>query len=30
MRGNIFFDGRNILDPHEMANIGFNFKGVGF
>lgn len=30
MRGNVFFDGRNILDPHEMENIGFNFKGVGF
>jgi len=30
MRGNVFFDGRNILDPHEMKNIGFDFKGVGF
>ncbi len=30
MRGNVFFDGRNILDPHEMKNIGFDFKGVGY
>jgi len=29
MRGNVFMDGRNILDPTEMKDIGFDYIGIG-
>ena len=25
----IFFDGRNLFDPHEMERLGFIYKSVG-
>jgi UDPglucose 6-dehydrogenase len=29
MRGSVFVDGRNIYDPDEMREAGFNYAGVG-
>jgi UDPglucose 6-dehydrogenase len=29
MRGSVFVDGRNIYDPEEMREAGFNYAGVG-
>lgn len=29
MNGNLILDGRNIYDPHEMSNLGFQYEGVG-
>ena len=29
MRNPVFLDGRNFLDPHEMAGLGYTYSGIG-
>jgi len=29
MKEQLIFDGRNIYDPSEMVEIGFNYYGIG-
>jgi len=29
MKGHVIFDGRNIYEPRQMANLGFTYYGIG-
>ena len=29
MRGNLLYDGRNLLDPEAAASAGFAYRGIG-
>jgi UDPglucose 6-dehydrogenase len=29
MKGSVIFDGRNIYEPHQLAEYGFDYYGIG-